>query len=158
MSKVVYAWDALDPRSEKQRNEALFDFVYEGYQGSVWVPQASLEGNWLTRVFLGDSRTIASSRVGLVPWTENEVVAAYGMAPNPTPGQPLGWSINCLVCHTAEIDGVAYFGAGAKTLDEKIARFDCPVAASACIACVCAIDSRFEMTTPCPRKKSPYTV
>lgn len=120
MSQVVYAWDPLDPRPEKQRKEALFDFVYEGYQSSVWVPQASLEGNWLTRMFLGDSRTIASSRVGLVPWTENEVVAAFGMAPNPTPGQPLGWSINCLVCHTAEIDGVAYFGAGAKTLDEKI--------------------------------------
>ena len=120
MSKVVYAWDPLDPRPEKQRKEALFDFVYEGYQSSVWVPQASLEGNWLTRVFLGDSQAIASSRVGLVPWTENEVVAAYGMVPNPTPGQPVGWSINCLVCHTAEIDGVAYFGAGAKTLDEKI--------------------------------------
>ena len=26
--------------------------------------------------------------------------------------------MNCLVCHTAEIDGVAYFGAGTKTFDE----------------------------------------
>lgn len=120
MSKVVYEWDPLDRRPEKQRREALFDFVYEGYESSVWVPQAALEGNWLTQVFLGDSHAIASSRVGLVPWAENDVVAAFGMAPNPTPGQPLGWSINCLVCHTAEIDGVAYFGAGAKTLDEKI--------------------------------------
>ncbi len=33
-----------------------------------------------------------------------------------------------------------------------------PVAASACIACVCAIDSRFDMPAPCPRKKSPQTV
>ena len=119
MSRVVCAWDPLDPRPETQRRDALFDFVYEGYQSSVWVPQAVLEGNWLTRMFLGSSHTIASSRVGLVPWTDNEAVAAFGMAPNPAPDQPLGWSINCLVCHTAEIDGVAYFGAGAKTLDEK---------------------------------------
>jgi len=37
-------------------------------------------------------------------------------------------------------------------------RLDCPVAASAFIACVCAIDSRFDMPAPCPRKKSPQTV
>lgn len=28
------------------------------------------------------------------------------------------WTVNCVVCHTAEIDGVAYFGAGTKTFDE----------------------------------------
>src|SRR5262245_30638740 len=28
------------------------------------------------------------------------------------------WTVNCLVCHTAEIDGVAYLGAGTKTFDE----------------------------------------
>ena len=28
------------------------------------------------------------------------------------------WTVNCLVCHTAEIDGVAYFGAGTKTFDD----------------------------------------
>ena len=32
--------------------------------------------------------------------------------------EPLKWTVNCLVCHTAEIDGVAYFGAGTKTFDE----------------------------------------
>ena len=26
--------------------------------------------------------------------------------------------MNCLVCHTAEIDGVVYFGAGTKAFDE----------------------------------------
>jgi mono/diheme cytochrome c family protein len=30
----------------------------------------------------------------------------------------LQWTVNCLVCHTAEIDGVAYFGAGTKTFDD----------------------------------------
>ena len=118
MRNVVYAWDPTDPRPAMQRRQALFEFVYEGYRSSVWVPQASLEGNWLTRAVLGDSHAIASDRVGLVPWPENQVVAAYGMAPNPAPGQPLGWSINCLACHMAEIDGVAYFGAGTKMLDE----------------------------------------
>jgi hypothetical protein len=120
MRNVVYAWDPTDPRPEMQRRQALFEFVYEGYKSSVWVPQASLEGNWLTRAVLGHSHAIASDRVGLVPWPENQVVAAYGMAPNPSPGQPLGWSINCLACHMAEIDGVAYFGAGTKMLDERI--------------------------------------
>ena len=33
--------------------------------------------------------------------------------------QPLKWTVNCLVCHTAEIDGVAYFGAGTKTFDDS---------------------------------------
>ena len=47
------------------------------------------------------------------------VVPAYGMAPERrAPDQPLSWTVNCLVCHTAEIDGVAYFGAGTKTFDE----------------------------------------
>lgn len=120
MRSVVYAWDATDPRPEPQRKQALFDFVYEGYSSSAWVPQASLEGNWLTRAVLGDSHAIARDRVGLVPWPENPVVAAFGMAPTPAPRQPLGWSINCLACHMADIDGVAYFGAGTKVLDERI--------------------------------------
>jgi hypothetical protein len=42
------------------------------------------------------------------------------MAPNPDPGQPLSWTVNCLACHMAEIDGVVYFGAGSKVLDEKM--------------------------------------
>ena len=34
------------------------------------------------------------------------------------PPASLRWTVKCLVCHTAEIDGVAYFGAGTKTFDE----------------------------------------
>ncbi len=44
---------------------------------------------------------------------------AFGMAPSPDVDQPLKWTVNCLVCHTAEIDGVAYFGAGTKLFDDK---------------------------------------
>jgi hypothetical protein len=36
----------------------------------------------------------------------------------PSADGPLRWTVNCLVCHTAEIDGVAYFGAGTKTFDD----------------------------------------
>jgi mono/diheme cytochrome c family protein len=119
MRNVVCAWSPEDPRPDAQRRQALFEFVYQGYDSSAWVPQSVLEGNWVTRLVLGDSRTIARDRVGLVPWPENSVAAVFGMAPNPAVGQPLSWSLNCLACHMAEIDGVAYFGAGAKVLDEK---------------------------------------
>ena len=40
------------------------------------------------------------------------------MAPSAAVGPPLRWTVNCLVCHTAEIDGVAYLGAGTKTFDD----------------------------------------
>jgi hypothetical protein len=116
---VIIAWDPSDSRPEDERRRALFEFVYEGYDSSAWVPQSLLEGDRLTRAVFGDSGTIARDRVGLVPWPENRVVAVYGMAPNPFPDHLLSWSVNCLACHTAEIDGVAYFGAGTKVLDEK---------------------------------------
>jgi mono/diheme cytochrome c family protein len=119
ISHIVIAWDPEDPRPEEERRRSLFEFVYQGYDSSAWVPQAVLDGNRLTQAVLGDNSTLARDRVGLVPWPQNKVVAAYGMAPNPAPDQPLSWSLNCLACHTAEIDGVAYFGAGSKVLDEK---------------------------------------
>ena len=31
------------------------------------------------------------------------------------------WTVNCLVCHTAEIDGVTYLGAGTKVFDDYVA-------------------------------------
>src|SRR4029453_19358918 len=40
-------------------------------------------------------------------------------APNAGANEPLRWTVNCLVCHMAEIDGVAYFGAGTKVFDER---------------------------------------
>ena len=48
------------------------------------------------------------------------LVPAYGMAPNVgARTRRCSWTVNCLVCHTAEIDGVAYFGAGTKVFDDK---------------------------------------
>ncbi len=72
----------------------------------------------MTQAVVGDVDTIVRDKVGLALWRENDTVPAYGMAPNADAGQPLRWTVNCLVCHTAEIDGVAYFGAGTKTFDE----------------------------------------
>ena len=119
ISNLVYAWDPADPRPEHERRRSLLEFIYQSYDSSAWIPQSLLHGNWMTRAVLGDNYTIARGRIGLVPWPENKVVVAYGMAPNRAGGQPLGWSVNCLACHMAEIDGMAYFGAGTKILDEK---------------------------------------
>jgi processive rubber oxygenase RoxA-like protein len=118
---VVYEWDADDPRPEDERQQALFSFVYETYDASAWIPQSLFDRNVFTQVVAGDVDTIVSQKVGLVSWRDNKFVPAFGMAPNADPSQstqPLRWTVNCLVCHTAEIDGVAYLGAGTKTFDE----------------------------------------
>jgi mono/diheme cytochrome c family protein len=115
---LVYRWDARDPRTEPERQAALFAFVHQTYDTSAWIPQALFDGNLVTQVIAGDVATIVRDKVGLVPWPENRHVPAYGMAPRLEPGAPLQWTVNCLVCHMAEIDGVAYFGAGTKTFDD----------------------------------------
>jgi hypothetical protein len=115
---LVYRWDDADLRPPPVRRRALFDFMYQTYDSSAWIPQAVFDGNVLAQVVAGDVRTIVRNQVGLALWPENADVPAYGMAPNPNPGEPLSWTVNCLVCHMAEIDGVVYFGAGTKTFDE----------------------------------------
>jgi mono/diheme cytochrome c family protein len=120
---VVYAWDPTDPRPEADRHRALFDFVYETYDASAWIPQSLFDSNLATQAVVGDVSTIVGEKVGLVLWRDNARVPAFGMAPNAEAAGrdrrvPLRWTVNCLVCHTAEIDGVAYLGAGTKTFDE----------------------------------------
>src|SRR5262245_62082343 len=115
---LVYRWDPADPRPVAARQRALFEFMYQTYDRSAWIPQSVFDGNVITQIVAGDVRTIVRDRVGLALWSENADVPAYGMAPNPDPHQPLSWTVNCLVCHMAEIDGVVYFGAGTKTFDE----------------------------------------
>jgi hypothetical protein len=117
---LVIEWDPDDPRSAAERRAALFDFMYETYNASAWIPQSLFDTNVMTQAVVGDVDTIVRDRVGLVLWRDNPRVKAFGMAPNAdaAPGEPLKWTVNCLVCHTAEIDGVAYFGAGTKTFDE----------------------------------------
>lgn len=116
---LVYRWDPKDPRPKAERHAALFAFVHQTYETSAWIPQSFFDGNLVTQVVVGDVDTIVRDKVGLVPWRENRIVPAYGMAPSVDPDKPLRWTVNCLVCHTAEIDGVAYFGAGTKVFDDK---------------------------------------
>jgi hypothetical protein len=118
---LVLEWDQADPRPADVRRHALFDFMYETYQSSAWIPQSLFDSNLVTQAVVGDVNTIVGDKVGLVLWRDNPQVPAFGMAPNAdaAPGEPQKWTVNCLVCHMAEIDGVAYFGAGAKTFDER---------------------------------------
>jgi hypothetical protein len=119
MRAVVYRWAADDPRSEAERTSALFDFVYQTYDSSAWIPQSLFDGNLVIQAVAGDVETIVRDRAGLVLWRDNPIVPAFGMAPGLSPGEPLKWTVNCLTCHTAEIDGIAYFGAGTKVFDDK---------------------------------------
>lgn len=116
---LVVSWDPADPRPVSERRAALFSFVHESYRTSAWIPQSVFEWNRFTQAIAGDVDTIIRDRVGLVLWRDNKAVPAYGMAPSLDADKPLRWTVNCLVCHTAEIDGVAYFGAGTKTFDDK---------------------------------------
>jgi RoxA-like, cytochrome c-like len=119
MRHVVYRWDPADTRPEAEKRAALFDFVYQTYDSSAWIPQSVFDGNLATQAIVGDVDSIVHDKVGLVLWRDNRRVPAFGMAPSTTPGEPLKWTVNCVTCHTAEIDGVAYFGAGTKTFDDK---------------------------------------
>ena len=92
--------------------------MYETYDASAWIPQSLFDTNAVTHAVVGDVDTIVGDKVGLVLWRDNPRVPAFGMAPNADADAPLRWTVNCLVCHTAEIDGRAYFGAGTKTFDE----------------------------------------
>jgi hypothetical protein len=102
------------------RERALFDFVYQTYDSSAWIPQSVFDGNLVTQTIAGDVDTIVRDKVGLVLWRDNPRVRAFGMAPSRSPSEPLRWTVNCLVCHTAEIDGVAYLGAGTKVFDDRV--------------------------------------
>ena len=115
---LVVNWDPTDSRPADERLKSLFTFMYQTYDASAWIPQSLFDSNVVTQAVVGDVETIVRENVGLVLWRDNPLVPAFGMAPNTGSGEPLMWTVNCVVCHTAEIDGVAYFGAGTKTFDE----------------------------------------
>lgn len=117
---LVIEWDVNDPRPGAERRKALLGFMYQTYQSSAWIPQSLFDGNLVTQAIAGNVDTIVGEKVGLVLWRDNARVPAFGMAPHADDIEhgPLKWTVNCLVCHTAEIDGVAYLGAGTKTFDD----------------------------------------
>jgi hypothetical protein len=118
MRRVVLEWNPADHRSRAEQRRALFDFVYATYQSSAWIPQSLFDSNLVTQAIVGDVNSIVGREAGLVLWPDNPRVLAFGMAPNAGAPEPLKWTVNCVVCHTAEIDGVTYFGAGTKTFDD----------------------------------------
>ena len=118
MRNVIYRWSETDPRPEQDQKRALFDFIYQTYDSSAWIPQSLFDQNLIMQTVVGDVDTIVRDRVGLVLWRDNPRVVAFGMAPSRSVDQPLMWTVNCLVCHTAEIDGVTYLGAGTKVFDD----------------------------------------
>src|ERR1044072_6752184 len=118
MGRVAVRWDPRDSRSVQEREDALFDFVYQTYDSSAWIPQSLFDLNLAAQVVVGDVETIVRDKAGLVNWRDNRIVPAFGMAPSRGDAH-MRWTVNCLTCHTAEIDGVIYFGAGNKTFDDK---------------------------------------
>src|SRR5262245_61392076 len=78
MRNVVYRWSETDPRSDRDRKRALFDFVYQTYDSSAWIPQSLFERNLITQTVVGDVDTIVRDRVGLVLWRDNPRVVAFG--------------------------------------------------------------------------------
>src|SRR5262245_1936544 len=82
IQNLAIAWDPKDSRPEAERRQALFDFMYETYQASAWIPQSLFDSNFVTHAVAGDLDTIIGEKVGLVRWRDNPLVPAYGMAPN----------------------------------------------------------------------------
>ena len=71
MRAVVYRWAADDPRPEAERRRALFDFVYQTYDSSAWIPQSLFDSNLVTQAVVGDVDTIVRDKAGLVLWRDN---------------------------------------------------------------------------------------
>src|SRR5687768_9740729 len=92
MRRVVYEWNPDDTRPQAERLKALFDFVYQTYDASAWIPQSLFDMNLLTQTVVGDIDTIVGEKVGLVLWRDNARVPAFGMAPNAGADGPLRWT------------------------------------------------------------------
>src|SRR5882672_10325051 len=78
MRHVVYRWDPADARTNAEKRAALFDFVYQTYDSSAWIPQSLFDGNLATQAIVGDVDTIVRDKVGLVLWRDNGRVPAFG--------------------------------------------------------------------------------
>src|SRR5258708_6133533 len=68
---LVFEWDPKDPRPEAERRRSLFDFMYETYDASAWIPQALFDRTLVAQASVGDLDTIVGDKVGLVLWHDN---------------------------------------------------------------------------------------
>ena len=55
---MVIRWDSRDTRSVAVRRQALFEFMYETYEASAWIPQSLFDANLVTQAVAGDMDTI----------------------------------------------------------------------------------------------------
>ena len=79
---LAIEWDANDPRPDAERRQALFDFMYQTFHASAWIPQSLFDTNLVTQAIAGNVDTIVGDKAGLVLWRDNKRVPAFGMAPN----------------------------------------------------------------------------
>jgi archaellin len=63
MRHVVYRWSLDDTRSDTEKRNALFNFVYQTYESSAWIPQALFDENLATQAIVGDVDTDAVKEV-----------------------------------------------------------------------------------------------
>ena len=71
MRQVVIEWDPADARPDAVRRKALFEFVYQTYDATAWIPQSLFDRNVFMQVVAGDVNTIVGEKVGLVLWRDN---------------------------------------------------------------------------------------
>ena len=80
MRNVVLEWSEEDPRPDRDRQLALFDFVYQTYESSAWIPQSLFDRNLAVQAVAGDVETIVGQDVGLTLWRDNRSVPAFIMS------------------------------------------------------------------------------
>ena len=56
------------PARRPSGRAALFDFIYQTYDSSAWIPQSLFDSNLMTQAVVGDVDTIVGKKVGLVLW------------------------------------------------------------------------------------------
>ena len=66
LRRLVIEWDATDPRPPQERRQALFEFMYQTYQSSAWIPQSLFDSNLVSQAVAGDVPNYASGGVTMV--------------------------------------------------------------------------------------------
>jgi hypothetical protein len=69
---LVIEWDVNDPRPAAERRKALFDFMYQTFQASAWIPQSLFDSKahstpWFRRSSSEAIDAITSSNRGTDP-------------------------------------------------------------------------------------------
>ena len=79
---VAIAWSPDDARPEAVRRKALFEFVYQTYDASAWIPQSLFDGNIAMQVI---AVLLTAAVIGAVFLAKREDVPDPGDASEPQP-------------------------------------------------------------------------